>query len=57
MERNFRCIHIQRVDMQNLLKDKEKLNILQRKHRVVLDGLFRVNKSSEVHGDRQKEAE
>ena len=43
--------------MQNLLKDKEKLNILQRKHRVVLDGLFRVNMSSEVHGDRQKEAE
>ena len=41
--------------MQNLLKDKEKLNILQRKHRVVLDGLFR--ESSEVHGDRQKEAE
>ena len=25
--------------------------------RVVLDGLFRVNKSSKVHADRQKEAE
>ena len=43
--------------MQNLWKDKEKLYILQRKHRVVLSGLFRVNKSSEVHGDRQREAE
>ena len=44
-------------DMQNIWKDKEKLNILQRKYRAVLNGLFRVNKSSEVHGDRQKEAE
>ena len=43
--------------MQNLLKDKEIVNILQRKQRVVLDGLFRVNKLSEVHGDRQREAE
>ena len=43
--------------MQNLLKDKEIVNILQRKHRVVLDGLFRVNKLSEVDGDRQREAE
>ena len=39
-------------DMQNIWKNKEKLNILQRKYRAVLNGLFRVNKSSEVHGDR-----
>ena len=43
--------------MQNIWKNKEKLNILQRKCRAVLNGLFRVNESSEVHGDRQKEAE
>ena len=39
------------------IKRQRKIKHLQRKHRVVLDGLFRVNKSSEVHGDRQKEAE
>ena len=43
--------------MQNIWKDKEKLDILQIKYRAVLYGLFRINKSSEVHGDRQKEAE
>ena len=39
------------------IKRQRKIKHLQRKHRVVLDGLFRVNKSSEVLGDRQREAE